>query len=101
MTTDTVIDRASIKKGLLDLYLSGATVGGNFDARRAGENTAIIGLESPYGYTQKSRNLTIEPGFTVRLQGENFKDSVLQNDSSTIFKVGFNNKKYTDGSFSR
>jgi len=93
---DKVITRDSLKKGLLYMYSNKSKAGGTFDAYAAGTNTMILGTQSPFGYTQKSRELTIEPGFTTKftLGTENYKEDVLKNDKSTIYKRGFNNRKY-------
>lgn len=100
----TTISRDSLKQGILGLYNSNAKAGGAFDAYQAGNNTMIIGCTAPFGFTQQSRTLTIDPGFTTGMAyapKENFKNSVLADDKSTKFKAGFNSQKYTNGSFRR
>lgn len=100
---DKVITRDSLKKGLEEMYNDRSKAGGTFSAYAAGKNTMILGTQSPFGYTQKSRELTIEPGFTtkVTLGKENYKEEVLRTDNHTKYKAGFNNRKYTDSLFSR
>lgn len=100
----TTIQRDSLKQGILGLYNSNAKAGGSFDAYQAGTNTMIIGCTAPFGFTQKSRTLTIDPGFTTGMAyapKENFKTTVLANDNATRYKAGFNSQKYTNGSFAR
>ena len=69
------INRISLTKTLEQRYASDKT-GGAFDAKKAGTNTAILGLQGDFGYTQLSRDLTIEPGFTPGV-GENFTEAAL------------------------
>ena len=91
------VERTSLKTSLEDRYKSGDKAGGQFDARKASTNNMMLGLIAPFGYSQKSVDLTIESGFTTNMgnnKKENFKDSVLKNDNSTLCKTGFNNKKY-------
>lgn len=88
--------RKSLTTSLEDRYKSDRA-GGQFDAKQANTNNMMLGLISPFGYSQKSSDLTIEKGFTTDMGGnkkENFKDSVLKNDTSTICKVGFDNTRY-------
>jgi hypothetical protein len=73
------IERTSVTKDLLSRYSSDRT-GGAFDAKKAGTNTAILGLQGSFGYTQLSKTLTIEPGFTTGMntsRRENFTDAAL------------------------
>lgn len=70
------INRISLTKTLEQRYASDKT-GGAFDAKKAGTNTAILGLQGDFGYTQLSRELTIEPGFTTKLNRSNFTDAAL------------------------
>ena len=79
------IDRESLKTGIGDLYNSKAKAGGAFSAYDAGENTMIQGVSAPYGFTQKSRELTVNPGFKVGSNSgtENFNEKAL-NYSDTI-----------------
>jgi hypothetical protein len=73
------INRISLTKTLEQRYASDKT-GGAFDAKKANTNTAILGLQGDFGYTQLSRELTIEPGFTTGMatnKKENFTDNVL------------------------
>jgi hypothetical protein len=97
-----VIDRESSKKGILGRYLDKEKAGGTFDAYAAGTNTMILGVQSPFGFTQKSRTYTIEPGFSVgtrleRVRGENFNEKAL--NYADALKV--NTVKYTSNSFAR
>lgn len=94
------IDRESNKMSIMARYLSKEKAGGAFDAYAAGTNTMILGTQSPFGFTQKSRNYTIEPGFTVGLYGnsdENFNEKAL--NYADALKV--NTVKYTSNSFPR
>ena len=91
-----VIDRESSKMSIMGRFLAKEKAGGAFDAYAAGTNTMILGVQSPYGFTQKSRTYTIEPGFTVggnlgRVGGENFNKKAL-NYADTL--PGFNTKRY-------
>ena len=73
------INRTSLTKTLEQRYTSDKT-GGAFDAKKAGTNTAILGLQGDFGYTQLSKTLTIEPGFTTEMgtnKRENFTNTVL------------------------
>lgn len=73
------INRISLTKTLEQRYASDKT-GGAFDAKKAKTNTAILGLQGNFGYTQLSTDLTIEPGFTTEMatnKRENFTDNVL------------------------
>jgi hypothetical protein len=90
------INRKSLTKSLEDRYKSDAA-GGAFDAKKASTNTMILGCQAPFGYTNLSQQLTIEPGFTTNMgnnRQENFKSDVLAKDNSTLCKAGFSNKKY-------
>jgi len=82
-----VIDRESTKKSLYDRYQALQNAGGAFDAYAATTNTAVLGVQAPYGYTQKSVTYTIRPGFEPKMPsvnaGENFNDNAL-NYSDTI-----------------
>lgn len=93
------IDRESLKTGIGDLYLSKAKAGGAFSAYDAGTNTMIQGVSAPYGFTQKSRELTVNPGFKVGINSgtENFNDKAL--NYADALKV--NTDKYTNGGFTR
>ena len=78
-----VIQRDSIKKGLVDIYNSNAKAGGAFNAYSAGGNTMLQGLGPGTQGSQKSQTLTIEPGFTTGMANdprENFKETILVND---------------------
>lgn len=75
----TPIERTSLRKTLEDRYKTDKA-GGAFDAKRASTNTAILGLQGGSGYTQLSKTLTIEPGFTTGMntsRRENFTDAAL------------------------
>lgn len=85
----TPIERTSLKKDLESRYKSGEKAGGAFDAYSATTNTAILGLQAPFGYTQLSQTLTIEPGFTTGMntsRKENFTDKTL--NKSGLYRVG-------------
>ncbi len=88
------INRTSVFKGIGDLYLSKSPAGGAFSAYDAGKNTMIQGVTAPYGFTQKSRDYTIEPGFTVGGKGENFNGKALNYSDNTangpVLKSGVN-----------
>jgi len=86
-----VIDRESLKTSLEARYESKQKAGGTFSAYKAGTNTMIQGVQTPYGYTYKSVLWTIEPGFTTFLPAENFNTKAL-NYSDTL--PGFNTKRY-------
>lgn len=73
------IERTSLTKDLTQRYASDKA-GGAFDAKKAGTNTAILGLQGDFGYTQLSKTLTIEPGFTTGMntaRRENFTNKAL------------------------
>jgi len=73
------IKRTSLTKSLEQRYASDKT-GGAFDAKQAGTNTMILGLQGDLGYTDLSATLTIENGFTTNMgnnKRENFRDNVL------------------------
>jgi hypothetical protein len=94
------IDRESNKMSLADRYLSSQKAGGAFDAYAATTNTMILGVQSPFGFTQKSIDYTIQPGFTTGLYGnagENFNKKAL--NYADAIKV--NTVKYTANSFTR
>ena len=82
------INRTSLTKNLEARYKSDRA-GGAFDAKKAGTNTMIQGVQSPFGYTQLSATLTIEPGFTTGMatnRRENFTDKAL--NTSGLYRVG-------------
>lgn len=86
------IERTSLTKDLLSRYDSDRA-GGAFDAKKAGTNTMIQGVQTPYGYTQLSKTLTIEPGFTTGMntsRRENFTDKAL--NTSGLYRVGETNR---------
>lgn len=81
------IKRTSLTKNLESRYQSDQT-GGAFDAKKAGTNTMILGVQSPFGYTQLSKTLTVEPGFTTGMntsRRENFTDKAL--NTSGLYRV--------------
>ena len=90
------INRTSLAKGLGDLYLSKAQAGGAFSAYDAGNDTMLKGVSSPYGFTQKSRDYTVTPGFKVNSTTgtENFNVKALNYSDSTtngpVLKSGVN-----------
>jgi len=79
------INRTSLAKGLGDLYLSKSPAGGAFSAYDAGNNTMIQGVSTPYGFTQKSREYTVTPGFKVGVTTgtENFNGKALNYSDNT------------------
>jgi len=82
------IERTSLTKDLMKRYESDKA-GGAFDAKKAGTNTAILGLQGDFGYTQLSKTLTIEPGFTTSMntnRRENFTDKTLS--TTGLYRVG-------------
>ena len=88
------INRTSVFKGILDLYYSKAPAGGAFSAYDSGKNTMIKGVTAPYGFTQKSVEYTVEPGFTVGANNgkENFNGKALNYSDKTangpVLKTG-------------
>lgn len=103
LSDSKTIDRESSNKSLADRYINKNKAGGTFDAYQASTNNMLLGLGPGTIGSQKSMTLTTEPGFTtnVTLGKENFKETVLKNDNSTIYKAGFNNTKYINGPFTR
>jgi hypothetical protein len=79
------INRTSLAKGLGDLYLSKSPAGGSFSAYDAGKNTMIQGVSAPYGFTQKSVDYTVNPGFKVGANTgtENFNSKALNYSDKT------------------
>jgi hypothetical protein len=79
------INRTSLAKGLGDLYLSKSPAGGAFSAYDAGSNTMIKGVSAPYGFTQKSVDYTVNPGFKVGANTgtENFNSKALNYSDKT------------------
>lgn len=79
------INRTSLAKGLGDLYLSKSPAGGAFSAYDAGSNTMIKGVSAPYGFTQKSLDYTVNPGFKVGASTgtENFNNKALNYSDKT------------------
>jgi hypothetical protein len=80
------IDRKSIKTSLYDRYNALQNAGGAFDAYAATTNTSVLGTQAPFGFTQKSVDWTIRPGFEPKITGviggasqpgENFNDKAL------------------------
>ena len=92
-----VIDRESLKTSLEARFLAKQKAGGAFNAYKATRfipgGTMLDGLQGTMGYSQKSRQYTVEPGFTTSVdsQEENFNTKAL-NYADTL--PGFNNKKY-------
>jgi hypothetical protein len=90
------INRTSVFKGILDLYYSKAPAGGAFSAYDSGKNTMIKGVTAPYGFTQKSVEYTVEPGFGVGANTgtENFNSKALNYSDKTsngpVLKTGVN-----------
>ena len=92
-----VIDRESLKTNLETRFLAKQKAGGAFNAYKATRfipgGTMLDGLQGEMGYSQKSRQYTVEPGFTTSVdnQQENFNTKAL-NYSDTL--PGFNTKRY-------
>lgn len=90
------INRTSVYKGLANMYLSKVPAGGAFSTYDAGSNTMIKGVTAPYGFTQKSRDYTVEPGFKVfaNTGTENFNGEALNYSDKTangpVLKSGVN-----------
>jgi hypothetical protein len=96
-----VIDRQSNKLGLADRYLTDKA-GGAFNARTdvktEGSNVISIGGSS------FDVNYTATKGFKINMQsGQSELKDVSANGSNQLSRLinGFNNKRYSDGSFSR
>lgn len=88
----TPVDRKSLTTSLEDRYKT-QKAGGAFDAKIANTNNMIQGLQGSMGYSDLSKTLTIEPGFTINMANnkqENFKDKVLgdaKNPGAGLFRV--------------
>lgn len=99
--SDNVVNRESTKMGLADRYLSqkaGGAYNVQSDVKTNGAN------EKSLGGSSYDTNYTNTKGFKIKMQqGETeFKDVKGNNSSELSLKLkGFNNKKYSDGSFSR
>lgn len=98
---DNVTNRESSKIGLVDRYLSqkaGGAYNVQSDVKTEGSN------EKSLGGSSFDTNYTNSKGFKIKMkQGESeFKDVTGNNSSELSLKLkGFNNKKYSNGSFSR
>lgn len=79
------INRTSVYKGLANMYLSKVPAGGAFSTYDAGSNTMIKGVTAPYGFTQKSVDYTVNPGFKVGVNTgtENFNSKALNYSDKT------------------
>ena len=86
LSDSKTVDRESVKKSLYDRYNALQNAGGAFDAYAATTNTSVLGTQSPFGFTQKSVDWTIRPGFEPKINGviggagqpgENFNDKAL------------------------
>jgi hypothetical protein len=92
-----VIDRESLKTSLEARFLAKQKAGGAFNAYKATRfipgGTMLDGLQGDMGYSQKSREYTIEPGFTTSIdtQQDNFNEKALNYIDS---QPGFNTKRY-------
>jgi hypothetical protein len=92
-----VIDRESLKTSLEARFLAKQKAGGAFNAYKATRfipgGTMLDGLQGDMGYSQKSREYTIEPGFTTSIdtQQDNFNKKALNYIDS---QPGFNTKRY-------
>lgn len=79
MSDEKVIKRVSLTMPLEQRYAS-SKAGGQFDAHKANTNNMMLGLNGELGYSQLSKTLTIEAGFTTNMgnqKQENFKENVL------------------------
>ena len=84
MTTDSKINRESLKTGLVGRYISGQKAGGAFDAYRSTSNTM---LDAGNGSIQSTLS-TINPGFQVagpypNKPKENFNDKYMEYSDNT------------------
>ena len=87
----TPINRESIVTNLETRYAK-QKAGGAFDAYAATTNTMILGAQAPFGFTQKSLQYTIQPGFTTGLYIPNtgnapslrISDLLLENNTITL-----------------
>lgn len=92
-----VIDRESLKTSLEARFLAKQKAGGAFNAYKATRfipgGTMLDGLQGSMGYSQKSRQYTVNPGFLTSIdnQEENFNKEALNYIDS---KSGFNTKRY-------
>lgn len=92
-----VIDRESLKTSLEARFLAKQKAGGAFNAYKATRfipgGTMLDGLQGSMGYSQKSRQYTVNPGFLTSIdnQEENFNKEALNYIDS---KPGFNTKRY-------
>jgi hypothetical protein len=96
-----IIERESAKKGLADRYLTDKA-GGAFDARSGVKTTGAN--EKSLGGSTFDTNYTNTKGFKIKMaQGQTEFKEVGSNGSlqSSLYMKGFNNKKYSNGSFSR
>lgn len=92
-----VIDRESLKTNLEARFLAKQKAGGAFNAYKATRfipgGTMLDRLQGNMGYSQKSREYTVNPGFltSIDTQEENFNTKALNYIDS---KTGFNTKRY-------
>ena len=92
-----VIDRESLKNSLVARFLAKQKAGGAFNAYKATRfipgGTMLDGLQGSMGYSQKSRQYTVNPGFLTSIdnQEENFNEKAL-NYADAL--PGFNTKRY-------
>ncbi len=96
-----LIDRQSSKMGLADRYISQKS-GGAFDSKNdiktAGSNTKSIGESSFDTLYTKTK------GFKIKMtQGQSEFSEVSGEKSlqSSLYMKGFNNRKYSNGSFTK
>tara|TARA_S200002703_G_scaffold46228_1_gene40126 strand:+ start:728 stop:1042 length:315 start_codon:yes stop_codon:yes gene_type:complete len=96
-----IIDRQSSKQGLADRYLSQKS-GGAFDSKNdvktAGSNSKSIGESSFDTLYTKTK------GFKIKMtQGQSEFNEVSGESSlqSSLYMKGFNNRKYSNGSFTK
>lgn len=98
------IDRESINKSLVDRYNAGQPAGGAYQPVQ--KNVRTDGTnELSLGGSTFDTNYTVSKGFKIKqgAQQTEFKDAANGQRSlqQSIYLKGFNNKKYTNGPFSR
>jgi hypothetical protein len=98
------INRESLNQSLSDRYISGQSAGGAYQPVQ--KNVKTVGSnEISLGGSTFDTNYTVTKGFKIKqgTQQTEFKDAVDGQRSlqQSIYLKGFNNKKYTNGSFGR
>lgn len=101
LSDSKVIDRESSQIGLVDRYQS-QKVGGAFDAKKDVKTSGAN--EKSIGTSAADTTYTNTKGFKIKMQqGQSELKDVNGNSSKQLSRYlkGFNNKKYTNGTFSR